>query len=173
MDSIWPEIVSTLVAALGLDADQLSAWQMSLRAAIVYVLGVALIRLGDQRFIGKYSAFDVIMAIMIGSVLSRAITSPEDFFPKLAAAGVLVVMHYVFAALAFHTTWFGSLVKGNASKLVIDGEIQWEAMKRAYISERDLKGALRESAGVDEVSKIKEARLERSGNIIAILKDDA
>lgn len=169
MESIWAEVASLL----GLDADQLSAGQMSLRAALVYVIGVAMVRLGDQRFIGKYSAFDVIMAIMIGSVLSRAITSPEDFFPKLAAAGVLVVMHYAFAALAFHTTWFGALVKGNASKLVIDGEIQWEAMKRAYISERDLKGALRESAGVEEVSRVKEARLERSGNIIAILKDDA
>ncbi len=168
MGSIWAEVVNLL----GLDADQLNAWQMSLRAALVYVIGVAMVRLGDQRFIGKFSAFDVIMAIMIGSVLSRAITNPEAFFPKLAAAVVLVVMHYVFAALAFHTTWFGSLVKGNASKLVIDGEIQWDAMRRAYISEKDLKGALRENAGVNDVSKVKEARLERSGNIIAILKDD-
>ncbi|SDR70415.1 Protein of unknown function [Halopseudomonas xinjiangensis] len=168
MESIWAEVVSLL----GLDADQLNAWQMSLRAALVYVIGVAMVRLGDQRFIGKYSAFDVIMAIMIGSVLSRAITNPEDFFPKLAAAVVLVVMHYAFAALAFHTTWFGSLIKGKASKLVIDGEIQWDAMRRAYISEKDLKGALRENAGVNDVSKVKEARLERSGNIIAILKDD-
>ena len=168
MEPIW--IAAS--AALGLEADELNPWQMALRAVIVYVLGVVLIRLGDKRFIGKFAAFDVIMAIMIGSVLSRAITNPEAFFAKLAAAGVLVAMHSGFAALAYYTNWFGSLVKGNSRKLVIDGEIQWEAMKRAYISEKDLKGALRESAGINDVSKVKEARLERSGNIVAILKDE-
>lgn len=167
MESIW----TTATFALGLDAEELNVWQMSLRAVIVYVLGVVLIRLGDKRFIGKFSAFDVLMAIMIGSVLSRAITNPDAFFPKLGAAGVLVAMHSGFAALAYYTDWFGSLVKGNSRKLVIDGEIQWDAMKRAYISEKDLKGALRENAGVNDVSEVKEARLERSGNIVAILKD--
>ena len=168
MESIW----ATIALALGLDAEELNLWQMSLRAVIVYVLGVVLIRLGDKRFIGKFSAFDVLMAIMIGSVLSRAITNPEAFFAKLAAAGVLVALHAAFAALAFHTDWFGSLVKGTSRKLVIDGEIQWDAMRRAYISENDLMGALRENAGTADLSKVKEARLERSGNIVAILKDD-
>ncbi|UAW98830.1 DUF421 domain-containing protein [Halopseudomonas nanhaiensis] len=168
MEAIW----STITVALGLEAEELNAWQMSLRAVIVYILGVILVRLGDKRFIGKFAAFDVIMAIMIGSVLSRAITNPEAFFAKLAAAGALVAMHAGFAALAYYTDWFGSLVKGNSRKLVIDGEIQWDAMKRSYISEKDLKGALRENAGVNDVSEVKEARLERSGNIVAILKNE-
>ena len=70
--------------ALGLDAEELTAWQMGLRAMIVYIIGVVLIRLGEKRFIGKFSAFDVIVAIMIGSVLSRAIRGARASWCRMA-----------------------------------------------------------------------------------------
>lgn len=158
--------------ALGIDAEELTTWQMGLRAMVVYIIGVVLIRLGEKRFIGKFSAFDVIMAIMIGSVLSRAITTPGGFIPKLAAALVLIGMHHAFATLAYHTTWFGKLIKGSPRILVQNGEIQWEAMRASHISEKDLMSALRENAGVNSLEKVETARIERSGNINAILKKD-
>lgn len=158
--------------ALGLEAEQLTVWQMGARAAVVYVVGVVLVRTGEKRFIGKFSAFDVIIAIMIGSVLSRAITTPGDFFAKLAAALVLVFMHYAFATLAYHFDWFGTLVKGRTRKLVVHGEIQWDAMRRSHISEKDLKSQLRENTGTDDISQIEEARLERNGSLVAILRGE-
>lgn len=87
------------------------------------------------------------MGIMLGSILSRAITTAGGFLATLAAALVLIGMHYTFAALAYHFGWFGDLVKGDARTLVIDGQIQWDAMRRGHISEKDLKSALRENAG--------------------------
>lgn len=167
MESLWTGINWSL----GLEADHLAAWQMALRAVLVYVIGIALVRLGEKRFIGKFAAFDVIVGIMIGSILSRAITTAPDFFPTLAAAFSLVLVHYVFAALAYHTQWFGDLVKGTARTLVIDGRIQWDAMSAGHISEKDLRSALRENAKVEDLGKVKLARLERSGNISVILED--
>lgn len=156
--------------ALGIEADRLEAWQMGLRAAVVYPLGIAFVRIAEKRFIGKFSAFDVIMGIMIGSILSRAITGSSPFFATLAAALVLVFMHYLFASLSYHLDWFGNLVKGSGRTLVIEGEIKWEAMRRSHISEKDLMGALRENGRLDDVSQVKLARLERSGNISIIPK---
>ncbi len=61
-------------SALGLDAQQLNIWQMGLRAAVIYIAALIMVRLsGDRRFIGKYAAFDVILSIIFGSTLSRAI----------------------------------------------------------------------------------------------------
>jgi uncharacterized membrane protein YcaP (DUF421 family) len=158
--------------ALGLDADQLAAGQMALRAAVVYVAGIALVRVGEKRFIGKFAAFDVIMGIMIGSIVSRAITTAADFFPTLGAALSLILMHYAFAALAYRSDWFGSLVKGSERTLVSDGRIEWDAMSGGHISEKDLMSAIRENAKVDDLSKVKLARLERSGNISVILNGE-
>ncbi len=43
--------------ALGLDAIRLTLWQMGLRAAVIYVAALVMVRLvGDRRFIGKYAA---------------------------------------------------------------------------------------------------------------------
>lgn len=168
MESVW----SAAAGALGLDQDSLSVGQMALRATIVYIAGLVLVRLGEKRFIGKFSAFDVIMGIMIGSILSRAITTADGFFAILAAAFMLILMHYAFAALAYHSDRFGDLVKGQSRTLVEDGEIKWDGMRGGHISEKDLRSALRENAGTDDVARVKRALLERSGNISAILVDD-
>lgn len=156
---------------LGLEADTLTVWQMAVRALLVYPIGILFIRVGEKRFIGKFSAFDVIMGIMIGSILSRAITGGTPFFATLMAVVVLLLLHYIFATLSYHSDWFGDLVKGNAQTLVEDGEIQWDAMRRAHISEKDLRGAMRENGQIDDISLIKRAQLERSGNISVLLDD--
>lgn len=168
MESFWAQISW----ALGLEEQQLTYWQMGLRAVLVYIYGIMLVQLGDKRFIGRFTAFDVIMGIMIGSILSRAITAAGDFIPMLAGALALVLMHRAFATLAYYSDWSSNLIKGKGRTLVIDGQIQWKAMRGGHISEQDLKGELRESARVEDVSKVKLARLERSGNISVILKDE-
>ena len=167
MEPVW----SALSDVLGLDRESLSVGQMAARAVVVYVIGVALVRVGEKRFIGKFSAFDVIMGIMIGSILSRAITTAEGFVATLTAASALILLHYGFAVLAFHSNEVGDLVKGHARTLVTDGTIDWDAMRRGHISEKDLRSALRENARTEDISGVKRATLERSGNISVIMDD--
>ena len=59
------------------------------------------------------------------------------FVPALAAAAVLLAMHWLFSALAFPHR-FGEAVKGEPRVLIRDGTIDWEAMRHAHVSERDL-----------------------------------
>ncbi|MFN2325877.1 MAG: DUF421 domain-containing protein [Gemmatimonadales bacterium] len=157
--------------ALGLEADSLAAWQMAFRAVVVYPVGIAFVRIGETRFIGKFAAFDVVMGIMIGSILSRAVTGGAPFFATLAAALVLVLLHHLFATLSFHSDWFGDVVKGTGRTLVVGGAIQWDALRRSHISEKDLMSAVRENGGVEQLSRVKLARLERSGNISIVMVD--
>ena len=158
---------------LGLDADTLTVWQMGLRALLVYLVAIALVRLGEKRFIGKFAAFDVILGIMLGSIMSGAITGSTPFFPTLAAACVLVGLHYLFAAIAFRSDWFGTVVKGGTRTLVEEGQIQWDAMQNGHISRNDLLGALRENGSVAGPEAVQVARLERSGNISIIKREDS
>lgn len=167
--AVVDEILRTVI---GPDDGQLTVWNVAARAVVIYLLGLALVRLGEKRFIGKFAAFDVILGFMLGSILSRAVTGNSPFFPTLAGAFVLVLLHYTFAALAFHTDWVGTLVKGHARTLVADGEIDWTAMRRSHISRKDLMSALRENGRTDDVAAVRLARLERSGNISVILRDD-
>src|SRR3954452_4742632 len=154
--------------ALGLDADSLGVVQTALRALIVYFVALAFVRIGDKRFLGKNTAFDVVIGIMFGSVMSRAITTADEFVPILAAGGVLVALHFLVALATFRSDRFGTLVKGDERVLVRDGEIQWDAMAKAHVTERDLRAALRSQGKLEDIARVDLATLERSGEISVI-----
>ena len=134
---------------------------------MVYVLTVLVVRLGKKRFMGQSTAFDVILGIMLGSIVSRAITGNAPFLPALAAAAVLMAMHWLFSGLAFRSHRFGEAIKGELRVLVRDGTIDREAMRGAHVSERDLWEDLR-GEGVSRLEQVAEARLERSGKLSVI-----
>ncbi len=162
------EVSSVVRYMLGLDARELAAWQMALRALIVYIAALAMVRLSDKRFIGKNTAFDVILGIVFGSVVSRAITGNAPFFETLGVGLVLVSLHWLFAACAFHSDFFGTLIKGHERTLIEDGKIRWDHMRKSHISENDLLSALRRNAHIADPGDVQNARFERSGEISVI-----
>jgi uncharacterized membrane protein YcaP (DUF421 family) len=167
---MFEQISETLGWLLGLKlkSDDLNVGHMSLRAAIVFIAAVAMIRIGDKRFMGKSTALDVMLGIVFGSVVSRAITGNAPFFPTLAASLVLVLMHFATAAVAFRSNKFGKLAKGSDRLLVRDGEIDWQQMRKAHITEADLREAMRGNGSGPDIKKIKAAHLERNGDISVI-----
>jgi uncharacterized membrane protein YcaP (DUF421 family) len=152
---------------LGLQGEEIKVMQMGLRAVIVYVVTVFIIRLGKKRFMGGTTAFDVILGIMLGSIVSRAITGNAPFFGALAASVVLLVMHWLFSAMALRSRRFGWAVKGGSEVLVRNGEIDWDMMRKTHMTEHDLREDLR-SKGISNLREIAEARLERSGELSVI-----
>jgi uncharacterized membrane protein YcaP (DUF421 family) len=163
----WTDLVSDALG-LGLEARDLSVTHMSFRAILIYVVVLALIRLGHKRFLGRSTAFDFILAILLGSVASRAITGNAPLFPVIAACAVLIFMHSFFAWLSFRWHPFGLLVKGKPIVLIQDGKMVQEGMRRTYTTEHDLMEALRTHASSNDASHIQLSQLERSGNISAI-----
>jgi uncharacterized membrane protein YcaP (DUF421 family) len=169
MEELWAGFVWAL--GIELPQDDLTIGHMAARAVVVYAAGLVMARLGDRRFLAKASAFDVILAIVLGSVISRAITGSAPFFPSLAAGLVLVVTHLAFAAASFRFSRFGKVIKGRPRVVVRNGEILWDAMRASHFSENDLRGALRSQAHIDDLSQVAEARLERSGDVSVVKRE--
>ncbi|HEX8294949.1 MAG TPA: YetF domain-containing protein [Chthoniobacteraceae bacterium] len=168
------QIYSAFDAALGLklEASEISAWQMSLRAIVVFTLATAMIRIGNKRFMGKSTAMDVMLGIVFGSLTSRAITGNSPFLPTLAASLTLVLFHWLISALAHRSPGFGKLVKGHPTLLVEDGVLQADALRAAHITERDLHEALRQHSKPPDLRQIASAHLERNGDISIIPRKD-
>lgn len=152
---------------LGLDAEKLNVWQMIARAIAIYIFALALIRLSDKRFMGKASAFDFFVSIVLGTITGNGILGTVPFIPCLGASIAVVALHWVFAELSYRYDSFGSIVKGRPHKLVEAGEIKWDAMRKGHISKRDLMSVVRSHGGVSS-SDVKEACLERNGEISII-----
>jgi uncharacterized membrane protein YcaP (DUF421 family) len=166
LQAVWEQFQTLL--GLGRDVGDVSAFQMALRTIIIYVCSLAIIRIGSKRFLSQASAFDVIVGIMLGSVMSRAINGSAPFFPTVLGGAVLVGMHWLLAALAYHIKWFGPFVKGNPVLLIKDGHVQQQGMRQAGLSDHDLKQALRMQNNHTDPANIRLAYLERNGNISVI-----
>jgi uncharacterized membrane protein YcaP (DUF421 family) len=108
--------------------------------------------------------------VIPAAVLSRAINGSAAFFATLGGGVVLVVLHRLFAFLAFYSHGFGILVKGRPDFIVHDGKPDLAMMWRNHASTHDLDEDMRLSAHTDDVSKIRLARVERSGDISFIKK---
>jgi uncharacterized membrane protein YcaP (DUF421 family) len=152
-------------------AAQLMWGQLALRTLVVFLFGVAVVRIADRRFLGRNAGFDVLLAIVLGSVLSRAINGQAPLVKTLGASALLVLLHHLLSAATCRWSTLSKLVKGNAVLLVKDGEIDHQAMRRAHISMDDLKENLRLNGNVTDLAEVAEAQLERDGRISVVRQD--
>lgn len=154
---------------IGPDSNAITWWQMSIRGVIGFLFTLALIRAGDKRIFGKSTALDIVMGIILGSIISRAITGNSPFFPALITSAVLVFLHWALSKLSIYTK-IGNIVKGHHQQLVKDGQMLRHTMEKHQITEEDLMEALRTNGSTQEIAKVEAAYLERSGSISVITK---
>jgi len=171
-DPQWLQCVSGALAQIfGGDypSDRLEIHQVAARAAVVYLIGLIIVRIGKSRLISRLTALDVILGFILGSLLSRGITGHASISGTAVASAVLVFMHWLFTRLAYRWHAFGMFIKGHVRTLVIDGQLQYDAMRQSNLSEHDVMEELR-LHGVDDVSHVARAYKERNGEISVIKK---
>jgi uncharacterized membrane protein YcaP (DUF421 family) len=153
-------------------ATELTLLHISLRAFFIFVVGLAIVRIGDRRSLAEKTAFDAIFIVLIGSMLSRAINGTAPFFTTIAAGIVLMLIHRACAFGACKSHAFGKLIKGRDVTLVREGKIDRAQMRRSLVSDHDFEEDLRLDAKTEDVSTIRAARLERSGDISFIKQEN-
>lgn len=142
-------------------------WQECARALVIFAYGLLLVRFAGRRVFGKWSALDIVVSIIVGSILGRALTGGAPLFGTMAAAALLVGLHWVLAKMTARSPRFADWIEGTPVALVLNGVVQTQNLKREAISERDLHEALREK-GLDGPAPVREARLEPSGKITVL-----
>ncbi len=155
---------------IGVKPEDLGLLQLSLRSLIVFVCALVMLRFSAKRFLGRKTAFDILLTFVLGSMLSRAINGSAAFFGSIGAALVLVLFHRLFAALAFYSHAFGWLIKGSDDLVIQEGQVREAALRKNYLTRNDLLEDLRLKS-VGNPSQVREARLERSGDL-SVLKSE-
>ena len=161
--------IETLLG-LGVEPRNLTFVQISLRGIIVFLVTLVAVRLGHKRSLSRKTPFDAVLLVILAAVLSRAINGSAAFFATLGGGMVLVVLHRLFAFLTFYSHRFGILVKGRPDVIVRDGQCDVPMMWRNHVSRHDLDEDMRLSVHIEDLSRIRIARVERSGDISFIKK---
>ena len=93
---------------------------------------------------GEATAFDMMLGIMVGSIVSRAITGNAPLGPALAATVTLIALHSVLTAVACRWHGLGEMIKGRApTRHRPRGHKDESARRSADLTNRDLEDDLR------------------------------
>jgi len=138
--------------------------QESARAAVIFAYGLVLVRVAGRRVFGQWTALDIIVAIVTGSTLSRALTGNADLFGTLAATTLLMVLHWALSRASSRWPSVSRLLEGGPVRLAQDGRLDGAMLQRHAVSQGTLEEAVRR-AGLDRPEEARLIMLEASGTI--------
>lgn len=145
--------------------------EMSVRALVIFLYGLVVTRLGVWRAFGRWSTPDIIVTIIVGSNLSRALTGPAPLVSTLIATTAFLFFWWLVSFGASRSEKLDWLFKGHAIPLIVGGAVDRDGMKKGLVSTRDLDEGLRQK-GVAQPARVATALLERNGSITVIRDED-
>ena len=148
----------------------LTMLQMSCRAFVMFFVTLVFIRISGMRAFGSKSAFDNVIVIMLGAVLSRGVVGASPIFSIIAAGFVLVIVHKLVGYISMNNDVLSHLVKSNTLSLYKDGEVNKKNMRACELSMGDLMSGVRQNANIASLDEAEEVFMERTGQISVIKK---
>jgi uncharacterized membrane protein YcaP (DUF421 family) len=142
----------------------------SARAAAVYVLMLAVVRLLGKRTVGNFSAFDLIVALMLGEVVDEIIYGDVRFIEGTVAIVTLSALAAGDAWASSRNQRIQSIVEGTPTVVVRDGDFVPKGMRQERLNEQDVLAMLR-LEGVRDLREIRLATLETDGEM-SVLRHD-
>lgn len=142
----------------------------ALRATFVYFFLLLVVRILGKREIGNTSAFDLIVALILGEVVDEIIYADVTILQGVVAIGVVAIWHLVNSWASFQSEFINKLTGSPPTVVVKNGEIQRRNLAKERLNEQELFSELRRM-GVDDIKEVKQATLEPNGTI-SVLKED-
>jgi len=138
---------------------------------VIYLVFLVLVRLAGQRSLAALSNYDIACAIALGAVIGRTALLAE---PTLGTGVIgLVTLFAVqrLLGLAQRHPLYRALFDRTPVLLMVGAEMQVAQMRRARVTEDELKQRLR-LAGISRLEQVGWVVLERNGQI-SVLRGEA
>jgi uncharacterized membrane protein YcaP (DUF421 family) len=146
-------------------------WEFVLRAVIVYVVLLGMIRLSGKRTMGQFTAFDMLLIVLLGNAVQNALLgSDTSMSGGLLLAATLIVLNWSVGFITARSRAAERLLEGAPVVLARHGHVYREVLRRELVSRDDFAKAMRE-AGCSDVERVHLALLETNGHITIVLRE--
>ncbi len=147
-------------------------WDELLRMVLVgtgaYAILLFVLRLTGHRVLSRLNAFDVTVAVAVGSLLANIlITKDVSLAEGALAIGLLVALQLVVAWLGMRGHSLHKLLKGEPVLLLRKGEMLKDAIRKQGLTEAGIMFAAR-AQGIGDLEKIEAVVLETDGSLSVI-----
>lgn len=145
-------------------------WELPLRAAIIYLALLVMVRISGKRTVGQFTPFDLLVVMLLSEGVSNSLSGGEDSVPGgLIIALTLLALSSAVGWLSARSKAVEKFVDGEPVLIGRDGRWFPEVLKRNRLSQSDVEESLREADC--SLAQMRCAFLEADGKI-SILKVD-
>lgn len=150
-------------------------WAHLGRVAVMAVCGyaalVVLLRLSGKRTLSKMNAFDFVVTIAFGSMLSTIILSKDIAYVEgVLGLGLLIALQYLMTWASARSARVKQLVTAQPVLLMFRGRFLDDVMRRERVTEEEVTSALR-AQGVASVEDVEAVIMETAGDLTVIRRE--
>jgi uncharacterized membrane protein YcaP (DUF421 family) len=147
-------------------------WEFVVRAAVVYLVLLVLVRTTGKRTVGQFTPFDLIVVMLLSEAVSGAINAQDDSLPGgLIGAATLIALNLLIAAVTSRSRRADEVLEGKPMLIGRDGTIYEDVLRRERVATSDVEQALREQDCPLEDMRM--AVLEADGKISILRKRES
>lgn len=151
------------------------SWGSMLRTLVVgvlaYVALIVFLRVSGKRTLTKLNAFDLVVTIALGSTLATVVLSKGVALADgLLAFALLIALQFAVTWSSVRSRRIRRFVTGEPVMLLHRGEFLPAAMRRARVTEDEVRSALR-AAGLAELAGAEAVVLETDGSLSVVKRD--
>lgn len=140
------------------------------RASVLYFFLLFVVRILGKREVGNITAFDLIVAFMLGEVTDEIIFGDVSMTKGFLAIGVVAAWHIANSWASYRSRFIERLTGSEATPLIEHGQINRKGLAKERMSEDEVMAALR-LQGIDDIAQVKKAMLESNGQVSVIRED--
>jgi uncharacterized membrane protein YcaP (DUF421 family) len=169
--------VTTSLPLLAPDWDAMFTPQTNLielvvRGTVMYFVLLALLRITPRRTVGSIGLVDLVLIVFVAEAAGKALGGDQQSVVDAAVlVGTLVGWGVALDWLNFQVPLVARILSPPPLAVVRDGTFLRKNMRTEFITEDELMGKLREQ-GIDDVSKVRVARVEEDGGLSVLTFDD-
>jgi uncharacterized membrane protein YcaP (DUF421 family) len=143
----------------------LPALDLVIRAVVVYLAILLLLRVGGKRQLGQMGATEFVALLLISNAVQNSMNGGDNSLTGgLLLAVVLIFMSWLISVATFKSRKISMIFEGTPTLLVHKGKMIPKHMAKERLTPQDLSTLLRKQ-NVHHLSEIRNAILEADGTL--------
>jgi uncharacterized membrane protein YcaP (DUF421 family) len=150
----------------------LPLWNLVVRAVVVYVVVLMLLRLTGKRQVANLGLSELVALLLISNAVQNSMNGGDSSLAGgLVLAGVIMVLSFMAAVLTYFSRDWERFIQGRPTLLIHHGTLLRHNLRKELLSIRELRALVRKQ-GIHDLHEVEEAVLESDGYVSIIRKSE-
>ena len=151
-----------------------NGWKPLIHIAVTGLIGyVALIiflRLSGKRTLSRMNAYDMVMTMALGSVLTKAMLTPDQSIAETVfAIFLLILFQFLVSFAAFRWKWAATLAAPSPCVLYHDGQFIEAALRNERVRRSEIEDTVKEK-GLTDMTMVDTVILAANGELSVLVR---